>query len=199
MGMVNALKTGDPTIDMIIAMCIPVILRFLFKFAERSESLLDVERWIKLWFRPKPRNVYERRIEYRRSRDPYGGTISLDSDTQNPVLLKAIQLYVHHKCNLDLMAANLDLTSLETNSNAAIVRTTTMTITTIIRTMTILLWHPQQVSKLSKSLRINVWHTLGEFGSPPADVLLCMNEQEQGDSERGASLVKEADLYSLHL
>lgn len=39
---------------------------------------------------------------------------SLDNDTQNSVLIKAIKLYVHSKCNLKLEAANLDLTSTTT-------------------------------------------------------------------------------------
>ena len=32
MGIVNALKTGDMRVDMVIAMCIPFLLRYLFPF-----------------------------------------------------------------------------------------------------------------------------------------------------------------------
>jgi hypothetical protein len=66
-GIVNSLKTGDPTMDMIIAMCIPVVLRRIrFKLAERSGSFFNIERLLRL-FRcaRKPKNVYERFIEYR--------------------------------------------------------------------------------------------------------------------------------------
>jgi hypothetical protein len=64
----------------------------------------------------KPKNVYERFIEYRWALGSHGKTVSLDSDTQNPVLLKAIELYIHHNCQLQLNSANLDLTSMESNS-----------------------------------------------------------------------------------
>jgi len=32
MGIVNALKTGDMHVDMLVAMCLPVVLRILFPF-----------------------------------------------------------------------------------------------------------------------------------------------------------------------
>ena len=49
MGIVNSLKTGDPTMDMIIAMCIPVVLRILFKLAERWEAFLNMERLLRFF------------------------------------------------------------------------------------------------------------------------------------------------------
>jgi len=180
MGMVNALKTGDPTMDMIIAMCIPVLLRMLFKFAERWESLLDVDRLLKWWYAPKPQTMYERCIEYKRSRDSYGGTVSLDSDTQNPVLLKAIQLYIHHKCKLDLMNANVDLTSIETSNQSGGNRyydeyddydEDTTTFAGMLSKYEIVKKPPH-----------NQWHILGEFGSPESEVMLCINEEEQDEA-----------------
>lgn len=199
MGIINALKTGDPTMDMIIAMCIPVVLRVVFKFAERWEALLDLEGWIRAMFRPKPKSKYERHIEYKRSRNAHGGTISLDSDTQNPVLLKAIQLYVHYNCQLELLSADLDLTSVDSNNNNQggnnndgyyyddyyddYGNSSRDNDTTTFAGM---------LSKyeIVKKQPLNVWHSLGEFGSPAFDVQLCISEQEQTDSS-GTSTSKE--------
>ena len=195
MGIINALKTGDPRMDMIIAMCIPIILRSIFKLAERWETLIDVEKWIKLLFhRRKETNEYERFIEYKRSRDSHGGTVSLDSDTQNPVLLKAIQLYIHHKCDLQLTSANLALTSLETSNNyysdnhyddydSSDEDTTTFA---------------GMLSKyeIVKTPPHDVWHDLGTFGASESVVQLCIKEEEQDESnDRGKSTQQVSTLY----
>lgn len=72
--------------------------------------------WVKLI---SHRRGYHERFLVSKSIIDTGGyygtnTSSLDQDTQNSVLIKAIKLYVHSKCNLELEAANLDLTSTAT-------------------------------------------------------------------------------------
>jgi hypothetical protein len=49
--------------------------------------------------------------------DYHGSRTNLDNDTQNTVLIKAIQLFASSKCNLKLEAANLDLASAKMSRN----------------------------------------------------------------------------------
>lgn len=48
MGMLNALKTGDVYADMVIAMCVPFILKMLFTWVGKLESLFDIDR-VNVW------------------------------------------------------------------------------------------------------------------------------------------------------
>eukprot|EP00544_Gedaniella_sp_CCMP2646_P008106 CAMPEP_0202490972 /NCGR_PEP_ID=MMETSP1361-20130828/8196_1 /ASSEMBLY_ACC=CAM_ASM_000849 /TAXON_ID=210615 /ORGANISM="Staurosira complex sp., Strain CCMP2646" /LENGTH=736 /DNA_ID=CAMNT_0049120959 /DNA_START=316 /DNA_END=2526 /DNA_ORIENTATION=- len=185
MGIVNSLKTGDPTMDMIIAMCIPVVLRILFKLAERSEAFLNMERLLR-FFRntQKPKNVHERFIEYKRARNSHGATISLDSDTQNPVLLKAIQLYVHHNCHLHLQSANLDLTSLENNSrNRRYYDDDYDDDDGGASTLAGMLSRYQIITKPPH----NQWHDIGEFGGARVKLQILEQEQNEGNNDSGNS------------
>jgi mitochondrial chaperone BCS1 len=114
MGIVNALKTGDVMLDMVIAMSIPLILRYLFTVIGSIHEYVSIEPWINWW---KTRHEkYERFIIHKSMVNCWGGSNSLDDDSQNTVLIKAIQLYLHHKIKLDLRAANLDLTSMDDKS-----------------------------------------------------------------------------------
>jgi uncharacterized membrane protein len=180
MGIVNALKTGDPRVDMCIAMCIPLVLRLLFTFAERLREFLDWERFSKLWRRP--RNVHERFIVHKRTSGSGNGTVTMDRDTQNPVLLKAIQLYICHKCNLNLASANLDLTSIEgTAANRP--GSSSKTFVGMLSKYEIVKKPPQ-----------NEWHKLGEFGEPSSVVELLISEQES-EGEGNSKSRRVSTLY----
>lgn len=114
MGIVNALKTGNMQLDMLIAMCIPILLRFLFTNVESfGSTVFRKEFWIELW--RKESRYHERFLESCTILDTggYDGTNQtvLENDTQNAVLMKAIKLYVHNECNVKMTSANLDLTS----------------------------------------------------------------------------------------
>jgi len=115
MGIVNALKTGDVTMDMMIAMCIPLLLRFLFNFVEQAANNTLRGAWWVQWFKI-PTVYHERIIALRPNRSYYSGGNSLEEDTRNAVLIKAIQMYLNHVRKLDLQRANLDLICL-TESN----------------------------------------------------------------------------------
>lgn len=117
MGIVNAMKTGNMHMDLIIAMCIPFILRFLFNNIESiTENLFSKDFWIQWWV--KQRGFKERLLVSKSiiQTDAWevrygGGQTSLDHDTQNSVLIKAIRMYVHTKIKLKMDSAYLDLTS----------------------------------------------------------------------------------------
>jgi len=96
MGAINALRTGNVVLDMMIAMLIPVIFRVMFnglgeisgKF-QSGELRLDM---LMFW----KGSIIERVIEHRATQNMWGDTVT-DRDTRNNVLLKAIQLYLDHK------------------------------------------------------------------------------------------------------
>lgn len=111
MGILNALKTGDTRLDMVLAMCIPFVIRFLYDAVGRLEQFCQYDYWRRWW--NSRDTMHHRSISYRSTRNSWGGSSSLDPDSQNTVLLKAIQLYLHSKVDLKLKAADLNLTSTE--------------------------------------------------------------------------------------
>ena len=46
MGIVNALKTGDVKVDMMIAMCLPFLLRYFSSFIGNINQYLPLESWV---------------------------------------------------------------------------------------------------------------------------------------------------------
>ena len=116
MGIVNALKTGDMRVDMVIAMCIPFLLRYLFSVIGSLKEHLELRPWITWW--QTRRRKHQRYITYKSTQHCYGGSTSVDSDTQNNVLIKAIKLYLHQKMNLKLTTAHMDLTSLDDKNSS---------------------------------------------------------------------------------
>lgn len=113
LGILNALKTGNVHLDMIVAMCIPLFLKLLFSSAERLGGAVDWN-FFHWFFYASLQKENERLIVYRATRSSWGGLTSMDTDTQNTVLIKAIRLYLHQCCpSLKLRKAELDLTALE--------------------------------------------------------------------------------------
>ncbi|CAB9496368.1 Mitochondrial chaperone BCS1 [Seminavis robusta] len=119
MGILNAMKTGNVQLDLIIAMCIPLLIRFIFSNMESlKDGLFSNGLWVQWWVRW--RGYHERFLVSKSvtqtdswSSNPH---TSLDHDTQNSVLIKAIKLYVHSCCKVKMDAANLDLTSTSANT-----------------------------------------------------------------------------------
>jgi SpoVK/Ycf46/Vps4 family AAA+-type ATPase len=182
-GIVNALKTGDMWLDMVIAMLIPVAIRFAFGLFSRIDSLLNwgaLEQW---WHRQK--HQHQRFITYRSQRNSWGGTTSLDADTQNTVLLKAIQLYLHHKGNLNLPVANLVLTSMEDKKASSghyydDSYDEDGSSKTMVGTLS--------KYKIIKEPPQNRWHQLGSFGNPAAlvELQISASEEEVGGKDNNA-------------
>jgi len=110
LGMLNALRTGDPMLDMMLAMSLPLLMKVMLTW------LGEVQKYIMArmhkWGYMGP-NMHERVIEHSATRDSYGYVNSDDNDEQNTVLIKAIKLYLHRVANIPLKEAVIDLTSLD--------------------------------------------------------------------------------------
>ena len=183
MGMMNALKTGDVHIDMIIAMCVPFLLRILFKWVGKFEELFDLENWAFL-FKTKTKEPYQRFVSYSTTTNAWGQTYSMDADTQNAVLLKAIKLYLNQVVNLKLDVAHIDLTGLGSNttddysgydSDSADDDEGYGSRKTLVGTLS--------QYKIIDRLPTKRWHDIGEFGSPAATVNLQVEEQSQKEGD----------------
>uniref|UniRef100_A0A7S4R314 AAA+ ATPase domain-containing protein n=1 Tax=Alexandrium monilatum TaxID=311494 RepID=A0A7S4R314_9DINO len=108
-GAMSALRTGNMILDMIIAMCIPVIFKFMFDAIGNLANMYrsgDVQLSY-LWTGP----MCERVISHKTVLDMWGDTNSTDRDTRNNVLIKAIQLYLDKK-NTRMKRAKVMLTSM---------------------------------------------------------------------------------------
>lgn len=115
MGIVNALKTGDIHMDMLVAMLIPVVLRILFSFLGGFNLEKIVEK-IKSWLFPEREeddNWHTRTIVYIEEKDKSGDNFkSLDDDVKNEILIKAITMYLQHLKTTKLQHGYLKLTAL---------------------------------------------------------------------------------------
>jgi len=178
MGILNALKTGDVRVDMALAMCIPIVLRLLFSMISRIDKVFVIDGWKKLLrWRQHP---HERFIVHRSTFNSWGGTTNLDEDTQNAVLIKAIHLYIHHKSNLNLKSANLDLTTMDSKANSAYYggydddedSSSQKTVAGML-----------DKYKIIKKPPHFQWHQVGMYGFPAAAVRLkIIDEEDEGEN-----------------
>ena len=104
MGIVNALRTGDARLDMVIAMLIPFVLRLLFDVASHFEKVFTAEFWVNLykaWF-DLTEDDCERTLMY---------SNRTQHDNKNTLLIKAVLLYINKVVKVDFKNANVDLSS----------------------------------------------------------------------------------------
>ena len=69
MGILNALRTGDPRVDMLLAMCFPFIIGYCVEFLQRCSRYLHLD----YWDQPK---LHKRTIQHASTttmQDRYGG------------------------------------------------------------------------------------------------------------------------------
>ena len=189
MGILNALRTGDPTVDMVLAMSLPLVIKMLVQLATDLQAYLKQSH---LWGHQAA--MHERVIEQSSTRDSYGYINADNDDSQNTILLKAIRLYLHKKLNLDLRDAEMELTTTD-DRNASVGtscyydddysddedgQNTDEDSKTIVGAL----------SKYSiiKKPRPNKWYQLGQFGKlEPADVRLIVEHNEEDKSEKNTS------------
>ena len=186
-GILNALRTGDPTLDMIMAMCLPLVLRLLMQIACEVRDKLE-----RLYGYRMITRMHERIIEQATTRNTWGGTSSTDSDCQNSILMKAVILYLHKVVQLDMKEADMNLTSTEDKSCS--VRDNNYYYEDAddeendddSRTMAGLL------SKYSivKRPRPNQWFDIGEYGKLHTSVVRLIIEQHEDESSGSKEVVQ---------
>jgi chaperone BCS1 len=98
-------------IDMTVAMLIPVVIGSLFSCITYLQKKLSEVEWKKLFFKQK--KIYERFIEHSTLTSVYSTTDLGSGDSQNEVLIKAVQLYLDHHNLLKLKAADIELRQID--------------------------------------------------------------------------------------
>lgn len=118
MGIVNALKTGDVLVDMCVAMSVPLLLRVAFSWisgASPREALGRAIDWLR---RDRAGGRYhERTISHVVEKDRYGNFNSVDEDSRNEILQKAVTMHLHHLNCTFMLQSNLRLTELRGGEN----------------------------------------------------------------------------------
>jgi len=107
MGLVNSLKTGNVIIDIIFAMLLPLLIGVALNSATKVQTLMQEIDWLS--FFQKKKVLHERRIHHSTVTSAYRTTDLGDGDSQNELLIKAIQLYLDYKGILKLKSAELEL------------------------------------------------------------------------------------------
>lgn len=111
-GVMQALRTGNPIVDMLIAMAVPMLFKMIMDSAS-GKNWSDMWRSIVFFWSP----YYTRDIEHKIVQTSWGGTFNQDRDLRNNVLIKAIQLYLDDK-GLEYRNANVMLMSTKQESTS---------------------------------------------------------------------------------
>lgn len=170
MGILNSFKTGDIFIDMVLAMCIPIILNVIFAWGRRLEKRLDFQRLFRLLFgNESVKKDYERFITQTTQLDSQGRLLNLMAHTKNNALITAINLYLDQIVKLELDTAYMDLAETQ--------RKTTIVGTTIYAVL--------KGYDITNRIPPGRWHTLGKFGdiNNSGTVLLKIDVASEGDSD----------------
>mmetsp|Transcript_44024 Transcript_44024/g.130360 ORF Transcript_44024/g.130360 Transcript_44024/m.130360 type:complete len:634 (-) Transcript_44024:101-2002(-) len=113
-GAINALRTGSPLYDMMIAMIIPLIFKMIFDGAGQMKPML--QKAGRLCRKPPP-NEYLRVIEVEQKVTSWGWAMPPNGDDRNHVLIKAVNLYLADK-QVSYKYAKVNLTSVSAGRNS---------------------------------------------------------------------------------
>lgn len=91
-GLINQLKTGNPTMDMVLCMLIPAFFAWVFTTWETTIKPWTQRMWQR-WSDRLAAKEYLRNIEYELMRNSWGSVLT-GQEERNNVLQKAITLYL---------------------------------------------------------------------------------------------------------
>ena len=193
LGILNALKTGDPHIDMIVALCFPFLLTYMLGCLKEFKKYFNKEFWLGWWYGDMAPTVYhERTITHTTHTDAYGDTSSADATSHNSVIIKAIRLYCHAMIDLKLQKADLSLTAVEDELHSGTQNS----------------YYGQSIVNLLKQYKLvknppeKQWHQLGVFGEKKHNeslVEMTRTSNDSNDSEeenKSASKRTERTTYT---
>jgi chaperone BCS1 len=164
MGILNSMKTGDFFSDMIIVMCLPLLLKIVFAWLSKLEKTVDLQHLYRWLVGKESSPDHERFITQTMMIDSAGRHICLDVNTQNYVLIKAINLYLDQIVKLDLQTAYVDLAEsqkkpfINGNTQYALLKG----------------------YEISQRIPPGYWYSLGTFGDDFGTVLLKISHVSDG-------------------
>jgi DNA polymerase III delta prime subunit len=208
-GIVNALKTGNMVIDMTIAMLIPVMIGSIFaSLGYLQKRIVEID-WKKLF--TKQKKTYERYIEHSTMTSVYSTTDLGSGDSQNEVLMKAIQLYLDHYDLLKLRKAELELRQIDKddskNNYYYYYNNDEGSSTTLADTLA--------KYKIVKKPMKNIWLNVGKYPSTSSissinregkqekidydvNLIVTENKEDVDDKEGGSASLKHRHQLKLH-
>jgi len=181
MGIVNAMRTGDARIDMLIAMLIPLFIRLLFDFATKFEAVFTAEWWKKTWdwWNNLTEDEYERRLTYSQ-RSAH--------NNKNTLLIKAVQLYVHKVVKIDLQKAYIELLPPDEDNNYYDSDSDGEEET-----------YADRLKKMEvlRKPKDGEWVDIGSYSEPPVPVLMrCSKEEKLNDKQEIVDVILEIKFES---
>lgn len=171
MGILNSMKTGDIFVDMIIAMCLPLLLKTIFTWFSKLETTLNLQHKFNLWFGVTSVKYYERFITQTLLVDASGRHINLMVNTQNHVLLRAINLYLDQVAKLELQTAYVDLAETQKKQVQSVYGTTQYALL--------------KGYEITQRFPPGYWYSLGTFGEDKGRVLLKISHENVADAANG--------------
>lgn len=183
MGVLNALRTGDPRIDMILAMCLPTFV----------QSSVEVLGKLKSWFKwdlkveTGPKHHHRTIVHKAAAQNRTGGSAA-DDDARNNILMKAIQLYLHAEVKLELRKADIDLTSTTGPGMAASAQASRHSRHSALQSGNKTIADILSSYKIIQKPPINDWHDIGKYGEAAMTVLFRVeqHEEQSGDKKGGS-------------
>ena len=111
-GMMNALRTGNPVLDMLVCVAIPALLSLITSLVNKMYPL--AQRKFNEFYYP-PKEGFTRTIEYKKMRTSWGSEVT-GKDSRNNILQKAISLYMS-TLNIKYEMADLNLMAVKEKSS----------------------------------------------------------------------------------
>jgi len=189
MGIVNSLKTGNVMIDMTIAMLIPIVIGCALSWVSKFQTYVNEVDWSKLF--KKKCEYHERHISHSAMITAYS-TTDLGGDSQNELLIKAIQLYLDAEGLLKLKTAELELRQIgedEQKNNYYYYGNDDENSTTLADTLS-------KYKVIKKPLK-DLWLTLGKHGHEKDQheiTLMVQENKEDVNNKDGGSAQHKHDI-----
>ena len=173
-GVMHALRTGNPIVDMLIAMSVPVLFKFAMDAVGRSDWWEMINALLFFW---SP--YYTRELEHKVTQNNWGHAFSPDKDQRNNVLIKAIQLYLDDK-KLDYRNANVMLMSTKQESTSIWADSDDEGENTPAGKL--------KRFKVARKPPKNRWQLISDTGTPKVELMVTEHEEDKGEKAEKTQL-----------
>ena len=173
-GVMHALRTGNPIVDMLIAMSVPVLFKFAMDAVGRSDWWETINALLFFW---SP--YYTRELEHKVTQNNWGHAFSPDKDQRNNVLIKAIQLYLDDK-KLDYRNANVMLMSTKQESTSIWADSDDEGENTPAGKL--------KRFKVARKPPKNRWQLISDGGTPKVELMVTEHEEDKGEKAEKTQL-----------
>ena len=173
-GVMHALRTGNPIVDMFIAMAVPMFFKLMMDSLQGTNWREALRNIIFFW---SP--YYTRELEHKVTQNNWGHAFSPDKDQRNNVLIKAIQLYLDDK-KLDYRNANVMLMSTKQESTSIWADSDDEGENTPAGKL--------KRFKVARKPPKNRWQLISDSGTPKVELMVTEHEEDKGEKAEKTQL-----------